>query len=275
MGRWRGTWGARSFWYKKVNDLNVHYSAIIRCKKQKMDYDLPALREQIISAFNDNELRDICFEMRVDYEIVDGTNKSAKARELITFLRRRGRIPELILICQKQRPSMEWNLVLSQNRQNEEFRKQLNLLPSQGRYLDLRFEAYRNVWQKLWELKVAGDELWSRVSKENLLNFATIYQQTRAVVMINAILFTPEDFDRLQTILGTFGRFEAGKLTLARYRATDSEHEDTLSMRRDGWTYDRIRRQIDHNRKEKDAYDSLLLDTILVDFRSRIAELIA
>lgn len=240
-----------------------------------MDYDLPALREQIISAFNDNELQDICFEMRVDYEIVDGTNKSAKARELITFLSRRGRIPELILICQKQRPSMEWNLILSQKRQNEEFREQLNLdINLRGRYLDLRFEAYRNVWQKLWELKEAGDELWSRVSKENLLNFATIYQQTRAVVMINAILFTPEDFDRLQTILRAFGRFEAGKLQVANFRATDSEHEDTLSMRRTDWTGVHIRQQIAHNRKAKDAYDSLL-DTILVDFRSRIAELTA
>lgn len=39
-----------------------------------MNYNLPALREQLIQAYNEDELRDICFKMRVDYEIVEGTN---------------------------------------------------------------------------------------------------------------------------------------------------------------------------------------------------------
>lgn len=239
-----------------------------------MDYDLPALREQLITAFNDNELRDICFEMRVDYEIIDGTNKAAKARDLLTYLDRRNRIPELILFCQQERPAYSWDLVLSQKRQNEDFRQQLNLDSSlRGRYLDLRFEAYRDVWQKLYALKEAGDELWQRVSKENLLNFATVYQQTRAVVMNNAILFTPEDFEALQSILEAFGKFEAGKVQLARLRATHPEYEEMVSMR-DDWTANSVRRQIEDNRLAKSKYDALL-EKILLEFRSRVAELIA
>lgn len=239
-----------------------------------MDYDLIALRNQLVTAFSDDELRDLCLEMRVDYEIIDGTNKSAKARELLTYLHRRTRIDQLLLLCQQERPTYQWDFVRSQESQSEEFRQQLQLDRSlRAKFQDLKFEAYRDVWQKLYALKVAGDELWNYISKENLLNFATIYQQTNAVVMLNALLFEDEDFKSLQSILATFGDFQAGKLQLARFRATDPEHEDAFQMRRSGWEHVSVSRQIAKNKGVKAAYDALL-NEISTAFRLRVIQIV-
>jgi hypothetical protein len=45
--------------------------------------------------FNDSELRDLCFELQIDYESLPGDGKAAKARELVSFCERRDRLPEL------------------------------------------------------------------------------------------------------------------------------------------------------------------------------------
>jgi len=44
---------------------------------------------------NDSELRDLCFELHIDYESLPGEGKAAKARELVSFCERRDRLPEL------------------------------------------------------------------------------------------------------------------------------------------------------------------------------------
>ena len=45
--------------------------------------------------FSDSELRDLCFELHIDYESLPGEGKAAKARELVSFCERRDRLPEL------------------------------------------------------------------------------------------------------------------------------------------------------------------------------------
>jgi hypothetical protein len=45
--------------------------------------------------FNDSELRDLCFELHLDYESLPGEGKAARARELVSFCERRDRLPEL------------------------------------------------------------------------------------------------------------------------------------------------------------------------------------
>ena len=58
--------------------------------------------------FNDSELRDICFELQIDYENLAGTNKADKARELMLYLDRRDRLLEILKICQQLRPNVTW-----------------------------------------------------------------------------------------------------------------------------------------------------------------------
>jgi hypothetical protein len=67
------------------------------------------LRDCLCKHFNEEELRQLCFDLGVDDEDVPGSTKSGKARELIAYLERRDRIDELLTLCRKQRPSVSWS----------------------------------------------------------------------------------------------------------------------------------------------------------------------
>jgi hypothetical protein len=60
--------------------------------------------------FNQNELRDLAFQLGIDYDGLPGDGKADKARELVQYLERRGRSPELVAICLQQRPNVDWPL---------------------------------------------------------------------------------------------------------------------------------------------------------------------
>jgi CHAT domain-containing protein len=66
------------------------------------------LRDILAQRFNSTELRDLVFYMDIDYEDLSGQTKAAKARELVTYCQRRGLIPKLIEVGQRQRPEIPW-----------------------------------------------------------------------------------------------------------------------------------------------------------------------
>jgi hypothetical protein len=66
------------------------------------------LRRILLSSFNESELRDLCFDLRVDYDNLPGQSKADKARELVAYFDRRGRIAELIKVCYQLRPNASW-----------------------------------------------------------------------------------------------------------------------------------------------------------------------
>jgi CHAT domain-containing protein len=66
------------------------------------------LREILASRFSDGELRDLCFDLGVDYESLAGEGKSAKAREFIAYLQRRGRLAELVSAGKQMRSDIHW-----------------------------------------------------------------------------------------------------------------------------------------------------------------------
>ncbi|MCP4363121.1 MAG: SUMF1/EgtB/PvdO family nonheme iron enzyme [Chloroflexi bacterium] len=73
--------------------------------------NLAQLRQQMVLVFNENELRDLCFNLNVDYEVLGGEGKIGQARELVTYLDRRGRVNELVAICEKERPHLNWRQI--------------------------------------------------------------------------------------------------------------------------------------------------------------------
>ncbi len=77
-------------------------------KLEPTQADMAQLRQNLIHYFNDSELRDLCFDLGVDYESLPGTGKSDKARELVSYLDRRGRVPELTWMGQQLRPNTPW-----------------------------------------------------------------------------------------------------------------------------------------------------------------------
>lgn len=66
------------------------------------------LRQILIDYFDEGELQNLTFDLSVDYENLPGKTKGDKARELIAFLERRGRVSELVQACRQLRPNAPW-----------------------------------------------------------------------------------------------------------------------------------------------------------------------
>ena len=54
--------------------------------------------------FDDEELRTLCFDLDVEYEDLPARSRSGKARELIAYLEKRGRLAELLELLAQERP---------------------------------------------------------------------------------------------------------------------------------------------------------------------------
>ena len=61
---------------------------------------------------SEEDLRDLCFYLDVDYDSLRGEGKPGKARELINLLRQRGRVQELVQCGRKLRSDMSWGSAL-------------------------------------------------------------------------------------------------------------------------------------------------------------------
>lgn len=72
------------------------------------DY-LIKLRRLVASHFDLEELRTLCFDLGINYDDLRGEGNANKARELVAYFERRGRIPELVAKCAQQRPGDFWH----------------------------------------------------------------------------------------------------------------------------------------------------------------------
>lgn len=66
------------------------------------------LRQLLTEYFNIGELKDLCFDLSIDYEILPGDGKADKARELVAYVKRHGQRARLLAECQKLRPHVTW-----------------------------------------------------------------------------------------------------------------------------------------------------------------------
>ena len=66
------------------------------------------LRQILDARFSRDELRTLCFDLDVDYENLPGECKASKARELVIYLERRGRISHLVKLGAQKRPNEVW-----------------------------------------------------------------------------------------------------------------------------------------------------------------------
>jgi len=70
--------------------------------------DRVKLRQILVTYFSEGELRDLCFDLKIDYEALTGESKGDKARELVAHSERHGRYPELVKTCYNLRPNAPW-----------------------------------------------------------------------------------------------------------------------------------------------------------------------
>jgi len=66
------------------------------------------LRDNIVRVFNDEEIKDICFELDVDYENLKGEGKSGKVRELLALIYRTDRLKDLVEVLADKRSNITW-----------------------------------------------------------------------------------------------------------------------------------------------------------------------
>ena len=69
---------------------------------------MSSLRQLCSQYFDDNELRDLCFDLRIEYENLSGDNKLAKVRELLLYVTRHHKLTNLIELFKKLRPDLQW-----------------------------------------------------------------------------------------------------------------------------------------------------------------------
>ena len=65
---------------------------------------LVALRQALSNLFDEGELRDLVFDLAIDYDSLPGAAKKDKARELVAFCRRHDQLDELKLAILQRRP---------------------------------------------------------------------------------------------------------------------------------------------------------------------------
>lgn len=66
------------------------------------------LYEILTTYFDDEELRTLCFQLNLDYDDLPAEGKSNKARELIMYLERHGRLSEIFEVGKHLRPTLTW-----------------------------------------------------------------------------------------------------------------------------------------------------------------------
>jgi hypothetical protein len=72
------------------------------------DVDLIHVQQQLVEHFDLGELKTLCFQLGIDDEAIAGETKPDKSRELVKYTYRNGRIPDLLVECQKLRPKVDW-----------------------------------------------------------------------------------------------------------------------------------------------------------------------
>lgn len=74
---------------------------------QEKPVDLRKLLRAINDSFSEDDLRDLCFDLQLDFENLPGTVKKDKARELIIHFDRRKRINVLVTAFRELRPGVD------------------------------------------------------------------------------------------------------------------------------------------------------------------------
>jgi len=80
--------------------------------------DVAELRQLLARRFSLGELRNLCFDLGVDYDDLPAEGKAEKARELVAYLERRERISELVAILRTRRPDVDWGDALGATSSN-------------------------------------------------------------------------------------------------------------------------------------------------------------
>ncbi len=78
---------------------------------QDTTYTPPNLREGIVEVYNKEELELLCTDLGVQYDYLPGDTLPNKVQNFIEYMKRRGKLPDLIMILKKERSHINWDAV--------------------------------------------------------------------------------------------------------------------------------------------------------------------
>lgn len=90
--------------------VNDFYTSVLDHKLAgKVAQNRVRLQQLIARHFNKTELADLFYALEIDpEEVLTKVIKREQVRELILYCDRHGRIPDLLEVCRKERPNVEW-----------------------------------------------------------------------------------------------------------------------------------------------------------------------
>lgn len=87
---------------------NVQASRPVTPSSSLPKYNLAELSDKVCTYFNESELRDLCYKLNIDHATLSGHNHPDKARELVEYCKRHGRLDDLVETCRRLRPHVDW-----------------------------------------------------------------------------------------------------------------------------------------------------------------------
>lgn len=95
------------------NRIKAKRETTIRLAPPQM-VDRVELHRILDNRFSEEELRTLCFYLSIDYEDLPSNGQTNKARDLLQYLERHNRLPDLITIGKQIRPDIVWEVVPDQ-----------------------------------------------------------------------------------------------------------------------------------------------------------------
>ncbi len=147
-----------------------------------MPVDSAALHQALLDHYDLEELRTLCFYLQVDYDILPGEGKAAKARELIGYMQRNDRLDDLVVAVIEQHesarallmptPASDQGILLSRDAPKQNGHNpfgDVGRITDPSRFYD-RHELLRLVFEELGKgvnLSLVGE---SQIGKSSLLS---------------------------------------------------------------------------------------------------------
>jgi hypothetical protein len=75
------------------------------------EINLAELRKNLSTYFSLDELNTLCFDLGIDFDNLGGETKEGKARELVKYSYRNGRLEELLKGAKQSKPNVDWEPV--------------------------------------------------------------------------------------------------------------------------------------------------------------------
>ncbi|MEZ4594130.1 MAG: hypothetical protein R3D55_23760 [Chloroflexota bacterium] len=94
-------------WRKDISKTDLS-SSKRTSRKSSSKYLTLSFLDKFDKAVSEDNLRELCFDLRIEYENLSGDNKRAKMRSLLELLDRESRMEVLINRLQNIRPNVHW-----------------------------------------------------------------------------------------------------------------------------------------------------------------------